>query len=77
MRFAFLFLILTGCASQAAKAPETFDAASKEPVCARQCLAGYSNCIGAAVGTHPASANNIMVACDAAARQCLNTCPSR
>lgn len=78
MRFAFLFLILAGCASQAAKEPESFDAASKEPVCARQCLGGYSACMGnAGVTTNRLIASDMLNACQANTRQCLSTCPAR
>lgn len=73
-----LLLLLAGCASQAAQAPDTFNAAAYEPVCARQCLTSYSTCAGSMQATNNRLISSDMLqACQGAARQCLSTCPSK
>lgn len=77
MRYLFV-LLLAGCASQAAREPDSFDAASREPRCARECLAANSTCLSA-----PRYTENRMIAgdqiraCNANTRQCLSTCPAK
>lgn len=77
MRYLFV-LMLAGCASQAAREPDAFDAASREPKCARECLASNSACLSAPRYTdNRLIANDLIRACNATARQCLSTCPQK
>ena len=55
------FLTLAGCASPVARAPDQFEAHKYEPACARECLGGYSTCIGGASNT----GGNRLIAVDA------------
>lgn len=78
MRRALLLLMLAGCASPGAHAPDDFNAASKEPGCARECLAGYNTCTGGIRQTNNRLiTGDVLTACQANTRQCLSTCPTR
>lgn len=83
MRFLLALLsasvILAGCASDAARAPATFNAADREPVCARGCLANYSSCVAGvpAMGNNRLIAGDVLNACQSNTRQCLSTCPQK
>lgn len=71
-------LALAGCANPAAQAPDTFDAAAYEPVCARQCLGQYSICTGNVGSTgNRLIAGDVLQACQSNTRQCLSTCPPK
>jgi hypothetical protein len=76
MRY-LLVLMLAGCSYQAATGPESFDAAKYEPVCARQCLAGYSQCVGGGQTYNSMASNSAYIACSANTKQCLSTCPAK
>lgn len=78
MRYLILIL-LAGCASsQASREADTFNAASKEPVCARSCLANYTACASTAGGSkHRSATIDVLNACQAGTRQCLSTCPDK
>lgn len=69
-----LAIALAGCG---ARAPAMFDTDSRNPDCARQCLATHSSCLQATAGTHPATARDVMASCESATRQCLSTCPAK
>lgn len=64
MRYVMAFIFLCGCTTV-----EDLHADKYEGVCARQCLASNSVCIGS---TALAMQSN----CNANARQCLSTCPA-
>lgn len=74
-----LVVLLAGCASNPyPEGPATFDAGSREPLCARQCTESYSVCVSGARGTdNRVQANDILRTCQANTRQCLQTCPRR
>ena len=78
MRVYLIVLLLAGCAPmEAAKGPETFDVARREPACARQCLHSYSTCVAnVANALYESYARTVMTACDANTRRCLETCPA-
>lgn len=77
MRY-LIVLLLAGCASPGPAEVDSFNAASREPVCARKCLDANSVCMGGAGGTNNRLiANDIIQTCNANARQCLTTCPTK
>ena len=74
----FLVLFAFGCASEQAQAPMTFNAAEREPVCARGCLGQYSGCAsGSRAADNRMLLGDVLRACAGAARQCLSTCEVR
>lgn len=77
MRYLVVVLMLSGCANDARRAPESFDAASREPVCARSCLDSYSRCISGVSGLSGSVANATFEACQLNTKQCLSTCPAK
>lgn len=79
MRNYLFVLLLAGCAPmEQARGPETFQLASAEPACARQCLHSYSVCVAPVAGAlYESFARTVMSACDATARRCLETCPGK
>lgn len=78
MKSYLVVLLLAGCASQAAREPDSFNAASREPACARKCLDSNSACLtGGMASQSRLATNDIIRACNANARQCLSTCPAR
>lgn len=78
MRY-LIVLLLAGCASPGPAQVDAFDTASKDPVCARQCLESNALCMTSIRGTsnNRLIANDIIQTCNANARQCLSTCPTR
>lgn len=73
-----MMLALVGCANPAAQAPDSFNAAGREPSCARECLAGYNTCTGGIRQTeNRLIASDVLTACQANTRQCLSTCPPK
>ena len=73
MRLIPVCIMLAGCAT-----PPTFDTASRDPVCARQCLTGYSACASGAGNTFNRMISaDILAACQATTTACLTTCPAK
>ena len=79
MRYAAMFLLLSGCAlHEAQTGADRFDVASREPVCARGCLQNYGACTNGVAGTgNRFVANDMLAACNANTQQCLSTCPKK
>lgn len=74
----FLLVLLAGCASPMASAPDSFNASTKEPRCARECLGQYAICTSNAGSTpNRIVTGDILTACQANTRQCLATCPEK
>lgn len=78
MRIAIvLLLLLPGCALyEAQTGADRFDVASREPVCARQCLGAHGQCVQGAAGTG-STGITVINACNGTTRQCLATCPPK
>lgn len=77
MRALLLLIVLSGCAS---KGTDLSDVAlnDREPGCARQCLAKYSDCSGQASRAFGiANTDNILAACKSSLKACAGTCPAR
>lgn len=71
-----LLIGLSGCASGADIAD--VDLSNREPGCARQCLATYSECAGnASMARGTVNTGSILSACKASLRACGTTCPAR
>jgi len=77
MRILFVALLLVGCATTIEECLEGL-AASRNPICIRECTKTYSMCIkDAAIAADYMTSSGVMRGCRGALKICASTCPER
>ena len=78
MRILFVALLLIGCAGATPQQSLEGLAASRDPICIRECTKTYSMCVkDGAIDADDVASLEVIRACRGALRICASTCPER